>query len=298
MISSFSSFGNNINYKIKSTIITENIVVSTPTFNYSTSGNLFFAYSLRVIVPGYSGPVVQIRRSTDNITSDFYTDFRQTFFTNAAPTGNTINGTSYSTWIGGGIGYITKWYDQTGNVNHATNANNASQPNIYILPNNYYTVQWRNTNSTYMSITTTRNINTVFCKFYNNNSAYGSIIAVGITGDKQLRFGSASANTYNGDSNGSDWFYSSGGTKVAYNNGTNQTSNPACILVASTTYDNTKWNTLSLSTSSPINFNFTAIGTDGYSNVRSINGYMFEILCHNKSMAAADMTDYYNNRLF
>lgn len=105
MISSFVSFGINLNSKPRNKTVSgpPYTAVATPTFNYSASGNLLFAYSLRVIVPGYTGPVVNIRRSTDNTNSDFYTDYNQTFFTNTATSGGINNGTPYSTWIGGGL---------------------------------------------------------------------------------------------------------------------------------------------------------------------------------------------------
>jgi len=73
------------------------------------------AYSLRLLRSAYSGAVVRVRRSSDNAESDF---------THVG----VIDGT-LSAWVGAANnGFVTTWYDQSGNGIHASNATNNSQP--------------------------------------------------------------------------------------------------------------------------------------------------------------------------
>jgi hypothetical protein len=66
-----------------------------------------------------SNPVIQIKAGTGGTPTDFY-----------APTDGTTNittgangaGTGIVSFLNGAVGYVTKWYDQTGNGHHATAA--------------------------------------------------------------------------------------------------------------------------------------------------------------------------------
>lgn len=73
------------------------------------------AYSLRSLSSTYTGPVVEVRRSSDNATQDFTADEV-----------STIAG-----WVGAGNdGFVRTWYDQSGNGNDAVQTTNARQPQI------------------------------------------------------------------------------------------------------------------------------------------------------------------------
>ena len=253
-----------------------------PTIN-APSSSLAICYSVRKVIPTYTGPVFQLRRSSDNALQTFYTDDIQSYLT----TGANNTGTSYSSWIGANTAYVTIWYDQSTNANNASNAvNGTTQPNIS-LQNGKYVIQFQNANSTVLNIKTPYSSNTVFCHFYNTNANYGTIMTA--SGDfDEVRFGGTAASTsINGDSNSVDWYYSGTGTKIAYNNG-----------VSSITVLVNGWNLLSLSIGTASGTPFNRIGTDGYSYSRAINGYMTEIMLHNKAVVANDMVSYYNNRLF
>ena len=252
-----------------------------PTSN-APSSSLARCYSVRLVISTYTGPVFQLRRSSDNALQTFYTDDIQSYLT----TGANNTGTTYSSWIGANTAYVTIWYDQSTNANHATNAvNGTTQPNIS-LQNSKYVIQFQSANATVLNITTSYSPNTVFCHFYNTNTNHGTIITSSI--DFELRFGSTAASTsVNGDSNTADWYYSGTGTKVSYNNG-----------VSSTTVLVNGWNLLSLSIGNVSATPFNRIGTDGLQASRGINGYMTEIMLHNKAVVANDMVSYYNNRLF
>jgi hypothetical protein len=69
-----------------------------------------------LIIYGYSSLV--------SSTQDFYADRLGNLLT--AP----VVGQSLANWLGGATGYVTTWYDQSGDGNHATQATIASQPII------------------------------------------------------------------------------------------------------------------------------------------------------------------------
>jgi hypothetical protein len=63
------------------------------------------------------GTVVRVRRSSDNTEQDF--------------TAKQIDSGALETWVGAGNdGFVTTWYDQSGNGNDATQATASSQPKI------------------------------------------------------------------------------------------------------------------------------------------------------------------------
>lgn len=77
------------------------------------------AYSLRKLNTAYTGYAIRVRRSSDNASQDIG-------FLN----GN-LDTTSISSFVGANSGYVSIWYDQSGNNNHAGQVAQASQPIIY-----------------------------------------------------------------------------------------------------------------------------------------------------------------------
>ena len=86
-----------------------------------------------------------VRRSSDNATSDFYADAY-------GQLGTTINGTgtTLESWLGAATGFVTKWYDQSGKGNHATQATAANQPRIDYI--NYRLDFTTNSGTAFLSI--------------------------------------------------------------------------------------------------------------------------------------------------
>ena len=76
------------------------------------------AYSLRALSRGWlAGDVVEVRRSSDSATADF--------------TASQVSGGALATWVGAGNdGFVSTWYDQSGNANDATQGTTTSQPKI------------------------------------------------------------------------------------------------------------------------------------------------------------------------
>jgi len=96
---------------------------------YSGTKKSAGAYGTQLLYFGYTGPVMRIRRNNDasqaNLT-DFYADATGNLGTAYLGTGTTL-----AAWLsaaGATIAYVTTWYDQTGNENHATQITTSYQP--------------------------------------------------------------------------------------------------------------------------------------------------------------------------
>jgi hypothetical protein len=77
------------------------------------------AYSLRLLNSDYDGAAIQVRRSSDNAVADIGFD----------GDGN-LNTGALLAFCGAGNGFVTTWYDQSGNANNATQGTALSQPQI------------------------------------------------------------------------------------------------------------------------------------------------------------------------
>jgi len=82
--------------------------------------NAAAAYSLRLLRNEYAGSAIRVRRSNDNAEQDIAFD----------NSGN-LDTSALTTFVGGNNGFVTIWYDQSGNANHATQTTSANQPKIY-----------------------------------------------------------------------------------------------------------------------------------------------------------------------
>jgi len=114
---------------IQSTSVSMSTIVNRLKQNLSASAQSAFvgAFSVYLISSTYTGPSLNIRRSTDNATSDFYSDAQGNLGQSIGATG-----TSITSWLSGATGYVTKWFDQSGTGNHATQTTNGSQPSINV----------------------------------------------------------------------------------------------------------------------------------------------------------------------
>src|SRR6056300_1672906 len=76
------------------------------------------AYSLRLLSTSYTGDAIEVRRASDNATQDIG-------FVN-----NELDVTSLESFCSGTNGFVTTWYDQSGNGNDASQETAANQPQI------------------------------------------------------------------------------------------------------------------------------------------------------------------------
>jgi len=77
------------------------------------------AYSLRKLRNGYYGNAIRVRRSSDNTEQDIAFDAN-----------GGLDTVSLLSFVGGGNGFVTTWYDQSGNGQHAVQTTAANQPYI------------------------------------------------------------------------------------------------------------------------------------------------------------------------
>jgi len=76
------------------------------------------AYSLRLLDNTYTGDAIVVRRASDNTTQSIG-------FVN-----NELDTTTLESFCSGTDGFVTTWYDQSGNGNDAANASASAQPQI------------------------------------------------------------------------------------------------------------------------------------------------------------------------
>jgi hypothetical protein len=77
------------------------------------------AYSLRKLKTAYTGNAIRVRRSNDNTEQDIG------FIANGG-----LDTASLKTFVGVNSGFVTTWYDQSGNARNATQTTAANQPRI------------------------------------------------------------------------------------------------------------------------------------------------------------------------
>ena len=76
------------------------------------------AYSLRRLYSSYTGAAIRVRRSSDNAQIDI------------GFIGEHLDVFTLLAFVGNGSGFVTAWYDQSGNGCHATQTTPANQPQI------------------------------------------------------------------------------------------------------------------------------------------------------------------------
>jgi hypothetical protein len=97
------------------------------------------AYSLRKLRTAYTGDAIRVRRASDNTEQ------------NIGFVNNVLDTASLTSFCSGTNGFVTTWYDQSGNGRDATQSTGANQPQIVssgsvILDNNKPAVQFDGSN--------------------------------------------------------------------------------------------------------------------------------------------------------
>jgi hypothetical protein len=93
-------------------------VASTSALLLDTYPGAAAAYSLRKLSSTYNGSAIRVRRSSDSVEQ------------NIGFVNNTLDISSLSTFIGSNSGFVTTWYDQSGNVSDAIQSTAGNQPRI------------------------------------------------------------------------------------------------------------------------------------------------------------------------
>ena len=90
-----------------------------------SQNNAAAAFGLRLLKADYLGPIINVRRGSDNATLDFYADSKGNLGTILFGNGQTL-----LSWLAGSIGYVARWYDQTGNGRDVIQSTTSAQPKI------------------------------------------------------------------------------------------------------------------------------------------------------------------------
>jgi hypothetical protein len=107
--------------------------------------NAAAAYSVRKLRAAYTGSSIRVRRSSDNTESDIG-------FSNGD-----LDTSALTSFCGSGNGFVTTWYDQSGNARNATQSTAGNQPQIVssgsiITENGKPTLQFDGSNDILSSI--------------------------------------------------------------------------------------------------------------------------------------------------
>ena len=134
------------------------------------------AYSLRKLRTGYYGAAIRVRRSSDNTEQDI-----------AFKTNGTLDTVGLTGFVGSGDGFVTTWYDQSGNGKHAYQISASNQPRIVLggvidLINNKPSLKFTNGQ---MLVTTQNVLSTgnqpysIYGVSYNNATADSTLFFLG-----------------------------------------------------------------------------------------------------------------------
>jgi len=153
------------------------------------------AYSLRLLRSAYTGSAIEVRRTNNDVADIGFTS-----------TGE-LDTAALLAFTGTGAldnGFVTKWYDQSGNTRNATQTTAANQPQIVssgsvILDNGKPAVKFDGSNNTFDRITTTVSLRSfyfvgqVLANEQNPGTTWGSLGGVGSLASSFLSFGGTSS---------------------------------------------------------------------------------------------------------
>jgi hypothetical protein len=136
--------------------------------------NAAAAYSLRKLRTLYTGNAIRVRRSSDNTETDI------------GFSGANLDTSSLTSFCSGTNGFVTTWYDQSGNGINATNTTAANQPQIVssgsiITQNTKPTIQGDGVNSflRFSLGSTSVPVSTFYCVQRNSGTGYAYDWAMG-----------------------------------------------------------------------------------------------------------------------
>lgn len=93
-------------------------IIFSPPLLLDTYPSAAAAYSVRKLRTAYTGNCLRIRRSSDNAETDI------------GFSGNNIDTAAITTFVGANNGFVTSWYDQSGNANNLVQTTAVNQMQI------------------------------------------------------------------------------------------------------------------------------------------------------------------------
>ena len=135
--------------------------------------DISFAFSFRILESDYNGPLVRLRRASDNAEQDFF-----------ASDNDIVDVVSINTWRSGSNVYVVKWYDQSGLGRDAVQNSTHRQPRFYPTPTVPY---FKGDGYNDILLVSNSNLQTV-----TNNGKEGTVFTLAISTNKsQFSFGAA-----------------------------------------------------------------------------------------------------------
>lgn len=127
--------------------------------------NAIAAFSFRKLRAAYAGSAVRLRRSSDSTEQDI------------GFSGDDFDSASAAAFVGAGSGFVTTWYDQSGNSNDATQSTVGNQPQ-WTTQDSLNWASFDGTNDILITPTIDMGpgmVSTLVWGFYNNSSGLGII---------------------------------------------------------------------------------------------------------------------------
>lgn len=157
-------------------------VVSASALLLDTYTGAAAAYSLRKLRTAYAGSAIRVRRSSDNAEADIGFD------------GNDLDTDALSTHVGAGSGYVTKWYDQSGNTRDLAQSTAGAQPRIVgtgtvDTVNSLPAVKFQDNDDTMIynsALTGLSSVDSFLVGFFPTADTIGGFIADSASGDQAL----------------------------------------------------------------------------------------------------------------
>lgn len=237
------------------------------------------AYSLRKLRSAYTGSAIRVRRSSDNTEQDIG-------FTALGA----LDTSSLTSFCGSGNGFVTTWYDQSGNTRNATQTTAANQPQIVssgsVITQNDKEVLSFNGSSYYFNFNGSFFINTKYSIYYvgsrNSSKVHNYIIGgSGNTNNTNLFLGYRFDNTYRLSQFGVDIDYSvSNYTTATLSIWNAYNANSEKYIVLNNSVVATSTNTDNL-----ISYNNSAIGYIQLVN-EYYNGRLSELILYNSDQSS------------
>jgi hypothetical protein len=141
------------------------------------------AYSLRALSSTYTGPLIKVRRASDNLETDVYARYN-----------GDLDTVALTSFCSGTNGFVTTWYDQSGKNNNAVQTTASNQPQIVASGNlitqgskpsmrfdglgDYFFTTQNN------PFTFTGSVSLIHASYKNSNvyRSYETILSAGVTG--------------------------------------------------------------------------------------------------------------------
>lgn len=145
------------------------------------------AYSTRRMFSAYTGPLIRVRRSSDNAEQDIY-----------ASGGGLLDSSAFTAFVGASTAYVVTWYDQSGHTKHATQATQSKQPTIVLSGMaGRPTITFTKANSTFLSASglTTASPHSIYAvaRIDSDAAIFCGLVSYGSGSDKTSTIGTNSA---------------------------------------------------------------------------------------------------------